>query len=133
MHELSVCQALLSQVEEIARREDALTVDCIRLQVGPLAGVVAELLVHAFSIARAGTIAAEAELVIDSLPVRIRCSQCGAETDALPNRLLCGTCGDFRTQLLSGDELVLASVELTLPEGKDHPLPHSRPGLASTG
>ena len=47
------------------------------------------------------------------LPVRVRCEQCGAETDALPNRLLCGACGDFRTQLLSGDEMLLASLELT--------------------
>ena len=133
MHELSICQALLTQVEEIARREDALRVDCIRIQVGPLAGVVAELLEHAFSIARAGTIAAQAELLIDSLPVRIRCTQCGAETEATPNRLLCGNCGDFRTRLLSGDELLLASVELTRPEAKDHPAPHARPELLSAG
>jgi hydrogenase nickel incorporation protein HypA/HybF len=133
MHELSICQALLAQVEEIANREDALSVDRIRVQVGPLAGVVAELLEHAFSIARAGTAAAEAELVIDALPVRIRCTQCGTETEATPNRLLCGKCGDFRTQLLSGDELLLASVELTRQEREDHPVPHARPDLMSAG
>ena len=113
MHELSVCQGMLSQVEEIARREHARQVDLIRLRIGPLSGVVPELLQQAFSIARAGTIAANAELAIETLPVRIRCTQCGAESDARPNRLLCGQCGDYRTQLLSGDELLLASVELT--------------------
>ena len=113
MHELSVCQGMLGQVEEIARREHARQVDLIRLRIGPLSGVVPELLQQAFSIARAGTIAANAELAIETLPVRIRCTQCGAESDARPNRLLCGQCGDYRTQLLSGDELLLASVELT--------------------
>ena len=113
MHELSVCQGMLSQVEEIARREHARQVDLIRPRIGPLSGVVPELLQQAFSIARAGTIAADAELAIETLPVRIRCTQCGAESDARPNRLLCGQCGDYRTQLLSGDELLLASVELT--------------------
>jgi hydrogenase nickel incorporation protein HypA/HybF len=113
MHELAVCQGLLSQVDEIALRENAQRVDLIRLRIGPLSGVVPELLRQAFSIARAGTVAADAELAIEALPVRIRCTRCGAESDARPNRLLCGSCGDYRTQLLSGDELLLASVELT--------------------
>jgi hydrogenase nickel incorporation protein HypA/HybF len=113
MHELSLCQSLLSQVEEIARRERAERVDLIRLRVGPLSGVVPELLESAFGIARAGTVAAGAELLIETLPVRIRCTRCGAESEAPPNRLLCGACGDFRTQLLSGDEMLLASLELT--------------------
>jgi len=113
MHELAVCQGLLHQVEDIARRERAVSVDLIRLRVGPLSGVVPELLSQAFEIARAGTIAERAELVIEELPVKIRCTLCGAESEAPPNRLLCTACGDFRTRLLSGDELLLASVELT--------------------
>jgi hydrogenase nickel incorporation protein HypA/HybF len=113
MHELSVCQGLLSQVDEIARREHAQHVDLIRLRIGPLSGVEPELLQQAFGIARAGTIAAEAVLDIQTLPVRIRCTRCGTETEASPNRLLCGQCGDYRTQLLSGDEMLLASIELT--------------------
>lgn len=122
MHELSICQALLRQVEEVAQREGARQVDLIRLQVGPLSGLVPALLVSAFSIARAGTLAAMAELVVEELPVRIRCTQCGAESEASINRLLCGPCGDYRTQLLSGDELVLASLELTLADPPLGPL-----------
>ena len=113
MHELAICHSLLRQVEEIARRERAQRVDLIRLRIGPLSGVVAELLEQAFGIARAGTVAAAAELLVETLPVRIRCTRCGAQSEAPPNRLLCCRCGDFRTQLLSGDELLLASVELT--------------------
>jgi hydrogenase nickel incorporation protein HypA/HybF len=114
MHELSICQALLRQVEEIAAREGARRVERVLLRIGPLSGVVPELLRQAFGIARAGTAAAQAELVVEALPVRIRCTGCGAESEVPPNRLLCGRCGDFRTQMLSGDELLLASVELTL-------------------
>jgi hydrogenase nickel incorporation protein HypA/HybF len=114
MHELSICQALLGQVEQIAQRESASSVDLIRLRIGPLSGVVPELLEQAFSIVRAGTVAARAELAVESLPVRVQCTQCGAESEVAPNRLLCGTCGDFRTRLLSGDELLLASVELSV-------------------
>jgi len=115
MHELSVCQAVLRQVAEVATRHHAREVSRIVLQIGPLAGVEPQLLRDAFPIASAGTVAAGAELLIESLPLRVRCDKCGAESAAQPNRLLCAACGDWHTQLVSGDEMLLARVEL-IPE-----------------
>ena len=112
MHELSVCNALIEQVEDIARRHDAVRVDKIILRIGPLSGIEPPLLAHAYPVASAGTVAEDAELVIESMPVKVKCAQCGAETEVEPNRLLCGTCGDFRTNVVSGDEMLLASLEL---------------------
>lgn len=112
MHELAVCQGLMRQVEQIAQREHAERVTRILLSIGPLSGVEPQLLADAFPIAAAGSVAAAAELVIEQLPVRVRCLSCGAESTATANRLLCGACGDYRTQLLSGDELLLSSLEL---------------------
>jgi hydrogenase nickel incorporation protein HypA/HybF len=112
MHELAVCQGLMNQVEQIARRENAECVTRILLSVGPLSGVEAQLLIDAFSIASAGTVAEGAVLVIEEQAVRVKCLSCGAESDVRPNRLLCGSCGDFRTQLISGDEMMLMSLEL---------------------
>jgi hydrogenase nickel incorporation protein HypA/HybF len=116
MHELSVCQALIEQVQDIARANGAAAVSRVVLRIGPLSGVEPQLLAQAFPLARAGTVAAAAELEIENLPVRVKCEQCGAETDASANRLLCGRCGDWHTRLLSGDELLLASVELVKAE-----------------
>ncbi len=112
MHELAVCQGLMSQVDQIAVREQAERVTLIRLRIGPLSGVEAQLLRDAFPIAAAGTVAEQAELQIEEQPVRVRCLSCGAESDARANRLICGQCGDYRTQLLSGDEMLLTSLEL---------------------
>lgn len=112
MHELSVCQGLLDQVTGIARRNPATDVQRIRLRIGPLSGVEPQLLEQAFSLARAGTVAENAELAIETLAVRVRCETCGTETEASANRLLCGACGDWHTKLVSGDELLLVSVEL---------------------
>jgi hydrogenase nickel incorporation protein HypA/HybF len=99
-------------VTTIAADSNANSVTSIVISVGPLSGVDAELLKNAFPIASAGTVAERAELIIDYLPVRIKCSQCGSESEATPNKLLCKVCGDWRTSLLSGDELILMSVEL---------------------
>ncbi len=116
MHELSVCQALLGQVETIARSHGAQGVSRVIVRIGPLAGVEPTLLQQAYPIACAGTFANGAELIIERLPVRVRCEQCGAESEVPANRLLCVACGDWRTQLIGGDELLLASVELVMDE-----------------
>ena len=117
MHELSVCQSLLDQVESIARAHGATRVERILLRVGPLSGVEAALLLNAYPLAAAGTLAEHAELVIEPAAVRVHCSECGAESDAAPNRLLCGSCGGWKTRLISGDELLLANLELSIPDG----------------
>jgi hydrogenase nickel incorporation protein HypA/HybF len=119
---LSVCQGLLDQVAQIASGQSAEAVARITVRIGPLSGVEPELLRQAFPQAAAGTIAALAELVIESAPVRVRCDSCAAETEAVPNRLACGACGDWHTRLVGGDELLLVSVEL---DGKSR-IPDSR-------
>jgi len=112
VHELSLCEDLMQQVLAIADEHAAVRVASITLRLGPLSGVEPELLKNAFTISRAGTVAEEAELVMESQPVRVRCRQCGAESDATANNLLCRACGAYETLLLSGDELILARVEL---------------------
>lgn len=112
MHELSICQSLLRQVENIAMEHNARSVTAIFIAMGPLSGVEAQLLKSAYPVASAGTIAEQAELVIEYRPVRIKCEQCSKETDAEPNKLICQHCGGRQTTLLSGDELILINVEL---------------------
>ena len=112
MHELSVCLSMLQQVEQIARERDAAKVIKITLCIGPLSGVEPELLRHAYPLAAAGSIAEDAELIMESAEIVVRCSQCDSETRVPPNKLLCGSCGDYRTRVVSGDELTLLRVAL---------------------
>ena len=112
MHEFAVCRDMLQQIETIAAREQATAVDVVTVRIGPLSGIEAHLLIQAFPLAAAGTVAEQAELVVEALPIKVKCQLCGAETEAKPNRLICGQCGDYHTQLLSGDEMLLASLEL---------------------
>jgi hydrogenase nickel incorporation protein HypA/HybF len=114
MHELSICRALIGEIEALADRHQARGVAQVRLRVGPLAGVEPALLRSAFPAAAAGTRAAGAVLVIDAAPLRVACDACAAHSDARPNLLSCAVCGDWRTRLVSGDELMLESVELVV-------------------
>lgn len=120
MHELSICQSIIEQVTQIAAQNNAHTVIRIYVQIGPLSGVEAPLLQHAFPIASAGTIAQDAVLDTQLLPVRIRCNICANENEASVNKLLCSACGAWQTSLISGDEMLLTSVELEKNEEQAH-------------
>ena len=112
MHELSICQALLRQIDDLITEHHASGVIEVVLGIGPLSGVESHLLANAYSIASAGTVAEQAKLIIEALPVRVNCPQCGTESAVQHNKLLCPHCGNWRTILISGDELLLMSVEL---------------------
>lgn len=112
MHELAVAQALVEQVESVIRQHHASAATQIRVRIGPLSGVVAELLANAFPLAAAGSRMEHAVLDLVASPITVRCETCGAQTEAAMNRLVCGACGDWHTRITSGDELLLESVEL---------------------
>ncbi len=117
MHEMSICQGLMDQVERIAREQGASRVDIIVLSIGPLAGVEADLLSRAFEVARMGTVAENARLEIQTGPVMVECRKCGASGEAQVNRLLCPSCGDWQVNLIQGDELLLLRLEVSAVTG----------------
>ena len=112
MHELAVAQALVEQVDAVIDQHGATQASLIRVRIGPLAGVVPELLASAFPLAATGSRMQHAALEFAHAPIMVRCQTCGLETEAAMNRLICGACGDWHTQVISGDELLLESVEL---------------------
>lgn len=114
MHELSVCQALVAQLERVSATNGGGRVELVRLRVGPLSGIEPALLRHAFPLAAAGTVADGADLFIESSTLVVQCSGCGVQSEAAANRMLCGSCGSFRVRLISGDEMMLESVELAV-------------------
>lgn len=112
MHELAIAQGLIDAIASAARRHGARRATRAVARIGPLSGVEPAQLAQAFSVARAGTCADGAELEIETPPVTVACSRCGAEGAAAANRLLCPACGDWRVRLTGGDEMILTSVEL---------------------
>ena len=133
MHELSICLALIKQVERVADQHGARRVERIVLQIGPLSGVEPALLRHAYPLAATGTVAEDAELEIETGPVVVQCTRCDSETEVLPNRLLCGQCGDFRTRVIRGEEMLLQSMDLDLPEDDPSRVGSGQIGEAAPG
>jgi hydrogenase nickel incorporation protein HypA/HybF len=83
MHELAICQALLDEVERVARAQHAERIAAVHVRCGVLAGVEPELLHRAYEVARAGTLADDAALTIEDSPVRVYCPRCRSESSEL--------------------------------------------------
>jgi hydrogenase nickel incorporation protein HypA/HybF len=112
VHELSICQALLNQVNDVARDAGCKHVEQVTIAIGPLAGVEPGLLASAFAVMKIDGCAAEATLIIESAGVEVECELCAAISPAAANRLICAACGGYRTRVVAGQELCLLRVEL---------------------
>ena len=124
MHELSIIESVLQTVETVALENGARAVTAIRLQVGPLGGVVPELLESAFEAARQGTLAERAVLTIEIPPLRVRCRTCGAESEPAGLNFVCLSCASPDAEIVRGAEITLMSVELET-DGPDSTGPSS--------
>ncbi|WP_435972066.1 hydrogenase maturation nickel metallochaperone HypA [Streptomyces sp. Qhu_M48] len=117
MHEMSLAVAVVDQVETAARSRGAVGVSSIELDVGELAGVVADALAFCFELACAGTVVEGAELITRTVPGTARCAPCDEVWPVgMPPRLLCPGCGAAADALLSGRELQIRRVRWADPE-----------------
>jgi len=113
MHEVGIMQAALEQAIASAQADQATRIHVIRLRVGALSGVVPEALEFAFTVVRAGTMAAEAILEIESVPMRCWCPRCADEFTGDGLSTLCPRCHSPSPDIRAGRELEVASLEVS--------------------
>jgi len=113
MHELSIAMNILELAQEEAEKHGGAPVEAIYVKVGELSGVVPEALESAYELAREQTPFERCRLVIETVPVAVHCSRCGADR---PVRSLqwfcCAECGEPATEIVSGRDLQLSALEL---------------------
>jgi hydrogenase nickel incorporation protein HypA/HybF len=111
MHELSIAQSLIDIAENTARVENCGRIQAIKIRLGEFTTIVREALEFAFEIARIGTMAENARLQIESIPMEVECVLCGP--GVVPLRaicLLCPRCG-LPVKIVSGEELQVEYVD----------------------
>ena len=112
MHELSIAQALVTQIEEASRENGSGSVIAARIVVGGLSGVDADALRFAFPIATEGTSLADTRLDIEEDPAIIACNSCGARTTPDFPLPLCNACDSVDVTIEGGQHLTLPSIEM---------------------
>jgi hydrogenase nickel incorporation protein HypA/HybF len=114
MHELSVCQAMIDQIENLVVQHRARYVEAVDVEIGELSGIDAGLFADAFSIMKEGTCAESAILNARPLPPWVQCIECNQRTATRAHHLVCGSCGGYRVTVVQGNELRLRNVKLNI-------------------
>jgi hydrogenase nickel incorporation protein HypA/HybF len=112
MHEMSLAESILRQVEAAARQEAARRVTRVILEIGALAGVEIEALGFCFDAMTRDTLAAAARLEIRVLPGRGWCMLCAQTVPLAALGAPCPLCGSFQTQPVSGMEMRIKEIEI---------------------
>ena len=112
MHELSIAQALVDQVEAARQANNGGRVLSVMIRVGDWQQVVPEILTSYFGYLAQGTPLEAARIVIDPVAATARCYDCGRVFAVEDIFLICPDCESRRCTLLTGKELELVEVEL---------------------
>lgn len=109
MHELSVCRAIATTVTEHASGREVARVE---VRIGHLRQVVPDTLAYCWGVVTDGTDLAGCRLEITYVPAVGRCRACDAETELTRPVLVCGQCGGREMTLVSGEEFLVASIDV---------------------
>jgi hydrogenase nickel incorporation protein HypA/HybF len=122
MHELAVAEAIVAAAE---RHAEGRPVSVVRVRVGRLRQVVPQYLSFYFEVAAKETLCKGAALEWERVPSLLRCSTCGAEWDPAPPparngdelivRFRCPQCESADHRVVSGDELIVESIDVSEP------------------
>ena len=112
MHEMSICEGILTVMEEQANEQSFTKVKTVWLEIGPLAGVEMEALRFGFDAVTEGSLAEGARLEIIQTPGEAWCLEC-AKTVPVKQRFDgCPECDSYQLQITSGDELRIKELEV---------------------
>ncbi len=112
MHELSLACSLVEAAEKVLDAEHAVRALRVTVGIGTLAGIEIDAFEFAFPLAARGTRLENAELVIEVLPVRVRCRECAKESSPEFPHCVCAFCESDHVELLGGRELNIQSMEV---------------------
>ncbi len=112
VHELSIAEALVEQVEEVRSSHEGRKVVAVGLRIGTWRLVVPESLTFYYESLTRGTPLEGSRLEIEAVVARARCEQCGEVFAVEEPWVVCPTCARVCSDLVSGQELDLVSVEL---------------------
>ncbi|MBU0967041.1 MAG: hydrogenase maturation nickel metallochaperone HypA [Proteobacteria bacterium] len=114
MHEISLVQGLLRQLGELAGEHQCQAISKVRVEIGPLSGIVIDSFQFGFDV-----LSAEQDLTRDALleivtpPIQYKCCYCGhvcLSSEGVPDS--CPECSHTLLVPEGGDGLILMQVEM---------------------
>ena len=113
MHELSIVYGVVTSATEALAGRKVARVNSVLLRVGALSGIMEDPLQFGWSIATADTVLAGSALIVEHVPVTVRCRPCGQDVvlEGVQS-FRCPLCGELSPEIVAGRELEIVSLEI---------------------
>ena len=113
MHEMGIAMQIIEVAGAAVPADMAgIKIERVNLKIGRLSSVVPESLRFCFEIVAKDTPFHEAELVIEDIPVVIRCNDCRTLSTLNEPVFECRKCNSSSVDIISGRELDIDSIEV---------------------
>lgn len=109
MHELALCEAIATTARDHA---EGGTLERVQVRIGYLRQVVPDALTFSWELLVAGTDLDGCALDIDHVAATVACRSCGERTTLALPILACEACGGVDVELLTGEEFLIASLDV---------------------
>lgn len=114
MHEMSIAEELVRQVEDVAREHGGQSVSEVEVELGVFRQVVPEALEIAFAALAEGTVAEGAVLKMTEKGIVGLCRVCQNRFEASLETFQCPRCSEADVEIVEGDDIVLKSVAVEI-------------------
>ena len=112
MHEMSIAEEIIDIIRLSVPDGKSNLVLSVRLSVGSLSNIMPDSLKFCFDALCLGTDLEHSQMIIDEIPILIKCKSCLSESRVEDLFFICPECFCEDVELLSGRELSVDSIEL---------------------
>ena len=112
MHELTIARSLIEIIEQECLTYGQAKVIKIELRLGKLSGIMPDSLRFAFEVMSIGGITEGASLLIEEVPLRIKCNRCRKVSTLDAPFLICPYCKETDVEMIGGRELEIRGIEI---------------------
>lgn len=114
MHEASIALSMLNIITARCKEEGYSRINSVKVRIGRASGVLPESLSFAFDAAKTDTIAKDAELIIETIPLGGLCRDCGKSFEVDDTIVLnCPECSSPSFRIERGFEMDIIEIEVS--------------------
>ncbi len=112
MHELAITEGIMEAALPAAREAGAKKILEIRLKIGELSGVMPECIQEYFNLISVGSIAQDAKLVFETIPIKISCKDCDFVGEIKKGSKTCPKCSSSKFKIIAGREYFVDNLKV---------------------
>ena len=112
MHELSVAKDIIDIAYQYLPDDTKSSCIILRVQIGTFKNIMPELLEFSYKVLTDKTPLEDSVLEIDSIPLTVKCQDCGKISEIEPTFFFCPECSSSDVYINTGNELQVKEIEI---------------------